>query len=139
MKQSYWFVRLLPLVLVAAGCTATQALSIKTDPVGANVYLQRSGDVEVRASYAGVGGRLGSVAFEDAFKSLGNSPVEYEFDLRSEELDVDGGYGGGQIVRFFREGMIRMEMDGYQVEERLVRFSGGKMRLDIVLRPVTPE
>ena len=136
MKRIGW---ILPLALVASGCTATQALSIKTDPVGANVYMQRRGDVEVRASYAGVGGRLGSVSFEEEFKSLGNSPVEYEFDLKSEELDVDGGYGGGQIVRHFHEGMIRVELDGYHVEERLVRFSGGKIRLDIVLRPIVPE
>jgi hypothetical protein len=95
--------------------------------------------VEVQASYAGIGGRIGFVSLEEAFKSLGNSPVEYEFDLRSEELDVDGGYGGGQIVRHFKEGMIRVEMDGFHVEERLVRFTGSKIRLDIVLRPVTPE
>jgi hypothetical protein len=136
MKRLSW---LLPLVLVAAGCTASQALSIRTDPVGANVYLQRRGEVEIKASYAGVGGRVGSVSFEEGFKSLGNSPVEYEFDLRSEELDVDGGYGGGQIVRHFEEGMIRIEMDGFHVEERLVRFTGGKIRLDIVLRPLRPE
>ena len=120
------------------GCASTQTLSIKTDPVGANVYLQRRGDIEVKANVAGVGGRLGSVAFQEEFRSLGNSPVEYEFDLRSEELDVDGGYGGGQIVRLFREGMIRIVMDGYHMEERLVRFSGGTIRLTIILRPIEP-
>ena len=54
-------------------------------PDGAQVYLQRKGDVEVAAYGVGFYGKVRPGSFEEEFFSLGTSPVDYEFHLEERE------------------------------------------------------
>lgn len=120
---------------VAAACGAPmQRISVETDPVGAEVTLQRSGDVEVEASVAGVGGTLGAGSFTEDFMTLGTSPVDYEFHLNRTDADVERGGSGGQLKRKYTEGLIRIALEGYRTVERRVHFDGSRIKLDIELQ-----
>ena len=130
---------ILVLVLATASACGTpmQRISVETDPVGAEVSLQRSGEVEVEASVAGVGGTLGAGSFTEDFMTLGTSPVDYEFQLNRTDADVERGGSGGQLKRRYTEGLIRIALQGYRTVERRVRFDGSRIDLDIELQPVS--
>jgi hypothetical protein len=124
------------LVLLAVACgPPMQRITVQTDPTGAAVSLQRSGEVDVSASVAGVGGSLGAGSFTEDFISLGNSPVDYEFQVSRTGAEVGAGGGGGQVKRRYTEGLIRIALEGYRTVERRVRFSGDRIALDIDLQP----
>ena len=127
----------LALGLLTACGTPMQRISVQTDPVGAEVTLQRSGEVEVEASVAGVGGTLGAGSFTEDFMTLGTSPVDYEFQLNRTDADVERGGSGGQLKRRYTEGLIRIALEGYRTVERRVRFDGSRISLDVTLQPVT--
>lgn len=112
-----------------------QRVSVETDPVGAEVSLQRSGEIQVEASVAGVGGSLGAGSFTEDFISLGTAPVDYEFNLKRTDADVERGGSGGQVKRQYTEGLIRIALEGYRTVERRVRFDGDRIKLDVELQP----
>ena len=56
----------LAAVLLAA-CGSAQKVSVRTDPVGAEVYLQRRGDLEINAKVKGIPGKVTASAFEEDF------------------------------------------------------------------------
>lgn len=119
-----------------AGCGAPmQRISVETDPAGAEVSLQRSGEVAIEASVAGVGGTLGAGSFTEDFMSLGTAPVDYEFHLNRTDADVERGGSGGQVKRKYTEGLIRIALEGYRTVERRVRFDGNRIKIDIELQP----
>lgn len=126
-------VSLVLALALSGGCASTQSLSVHTDPGGAEVYLQRRGEVEVQATVAGVHGQVGADSFEEEYFSLGTSPVEYEFHRKETEAAVQGPGAGGSVTRHFREGTIRVELEGYRTVERRVRFSGDAIVLRIAL------
>lgn len=129
--------RLPPVIGLAllAGCAATQQLRIETDPVGAEVYLQRRGDIEVSARVPGGAGRVDASTFEDAFEYLGTTPLEYEFRLREDQAAIDTPDVGGRVVKHYTEGTLRIELEGYRTVERRIRFTGEDLVLVIPLRP----
>lgn len=112
-----------------------QRISVETDPAGAEVSLQRSGEVAIEASVAGVGGTLGAGSFTEDFMSLGTAPVDYEFHLNRTDADVERGGSGGQVKRKYTEGLIRIALEGYRTVERRVRFDGNRIKIDIELQP----
>lgn len=122
--------------LFLAGCGSAQKVSVRTDPIGAEVYLQRRGDLEINAQVKGIPGRVTASAFEEDFRLLGNAPVEYEFELSERDVGIDVPEGSGSIVRHYKEGTIRVEREGYESVIRLVRFSGSTVDLLIALQPV---
>ena len=123
------------LAIGTAACGAPmQRITVETDPVGAEVSLQRSGDVQIEASVAGVGGTLGAGSFTEDFMTLGTSPVDYEFDLNRTDADVERGGSGGQLKRKYTEGLIRIALEGYRTVERRVRFDGSRIKLDVDLQ-----
>jgi hypothetical protein len=121
---------------VLIGCASTQELSVQTGPSGAEVFLQRRGDLEVHAAVEGVYGALNADSLGEEFYLLGTTPLEYEFDLREQEAAVYSPGAGGSVSRHFTEGTIRIVLDGYETVERLVRFSGSPISLVIPLQPV---
>ena len=123
------------VVLTACGAPM-QRISVTTQPVGADVSLQRSGEVQVEASVAGVGGSLGAGSFTEDFISLGTAPVDYEFHLNRTDADVERGGSGGQVTRQYTEGLIRIALEGYRTVERRVRFDGSRIKVDVDLQPV---
>ncbi|MGB5526799.1 MAG: hypothetical protein WBO43_00015 [Gemmatimonadota bacterium] len=130
------------LVLAAvllASCSSAQKVSVRTDPVGAEVYLQRRGDLEINARVKGIPGKVTASAFEEDFRLLGNAPVEYEFELSEDEVGIDVPEGSGSVTRHYKEGTIRVERPGYETVVRLVRFSGSPVDLTIALQPVRDE
>lgn len=130
------------LVLAAvllASCGSAQKVSVRTDPVGAEVYLQRRGDLEINARVKGIPGKVTASAFEEDFRLLGNAPVEYEFELSEDEVGIDVPEGSGSVTRHYKEGTIRVERPGYETVVRLVRFSGSPVDLTIALQPVRDE
>jgi len=129
---------LLELALVAA-CGSTQKVSVRTDPIGAEVYLQRRGELEITANVKGIPGKITANAFEEDFRLLGNAPVEYEFDLNEKDVGIDTPEGSGNIVRHYKEGTIRVERDGYETIVRPVYFSGGTVDLLITLQPLNED
>ena len=129
----------LAVVLIIAGCGSAQKVSVRTDPVGAEVYLQRRGDLEINARVKGIPGRVTASAFEEDFRLIGNAPVEYEFELTEEDVGIDVPEGSGNITRHYKEGTIRVERAGYETVVRLVRFSGSPVDLTIALQPLRDE
>ncbi|MGB5304474.1 MAG: hypothetical protein WBP17_15100 [Gemmatimonadota bacterium] len=130
------------LVLAAvllASCGSAQKVSVRTDPDGAEVYLQRRGDLEINARVKGIPGKVTASAFEEDFRLLGNAPVEYEFELSEDEVGIDVPEGSGSVTRHYKEGTIRVERPGYETVVRLVRFSGSPVDLTIALQPVRDE
>jgi hypothetical protein len=125
---------ILPLL---AGCGSAQKVSVRTDPIGAEVYLQRRGDLEINAKVKGIPGTFTGSSFEEDFRLIGNAPVEYEFELEEEEVGIDVPEGSGTITRHYKEGTIRIERAGYETVIRLVRFSGNPVDLLIALQPLT--
>ena len=129
----------LAVVLIIAGCGSAQKVSVRTDPVGAEVYLQRRGDLEINAKVKGIPGKVTASAFEEDFRLIGNAPVEYEFELTEEDVGIDVPEGSGNITRHYKEGTIRVERAGYETVVRLVRFSGSPVDLTIALQPLRDE
>ena len=122
-------------------CSAgsTQKVSVRTDPIGAEVYLQRRGELEITANVKGIPGKITANAFEEDFRLIGNAPVEYEFDLTEKDVGIDVPEGSGNIVRHYKEGTIRVEREGYETIVRPVYFSGGTVDLLITLQPLTRD
>lgn len=125
--------------LILVGCGSAQKVSVRTDPVGAEVYLQRRGDLEINAKVKGIPGKVTASAFEEDFRLLGNAPVEYEFELSEEEVGIDVLEGSGSVTRHYKEGTIRVERPGYETVVRLVRFSGSPIDLTITLQSLTED
>ncbi|MDH3734181.1 MAG: hypothetical protein OEU54_11630 [Gemmatimonadota bacterium] len=123
-------------VVFLAGCTSFQRISVETDPVGASVYLQRRGEIEVHGRVAGVVGGVGLESFEEDFIFLGNAPIDYEFERDVREVSVQSPEVGADVTRHYREGTIRVERTGYETVVRVVRFSGNAIVLVIDLLPV---
>jgi hypothetical protein len=124
---------------VLVGCASTQELSVQTEPSGAEVFLQRRGDLEVHAAVEGVYGALNADSLGEEFYSLGTTPLEYEFDLREQEAAVYSPRAGGSVTRHFTEGTVRIVLEGYETVERLIRFSGSRISLVIPLQPVSED
>ena len=120
--------------LLSAGCGSAQKVSVRTDPIGAEVYLQRRGDLEINAKVKGIPGKVTASAFEEDFRLLGNAPVEYEFELSEQGVGIDVPEGSGSITRHYKEGTIRIERDGYETVIRVVRFSGSAVELEVSLQ-----
>jgi hypothetical protein len=127
------------LLALLAACGSKQKVSIRTDPLGAEVYLQRRGEIEINANVKGIPGKITANAFEEDFRLLGNAPVEYEFDLSEKDVGIDTPEGSGNIVRHYKEGTIRVERAGYETVVRLVSFSGSAVDLMITLLPSSED
>ncbi len=123
------------LALLSAGCSSHgQRISVRTEPTGALVSLQRSGTQTISGSVAGVGGAIDGGRFTDDWITLGNAPVDYEFDLSES---AGGGYVagyGGQVTKRYRDGMVRVELEGYRTLERRVAFTGDPVDLVFTLQ-----
>jgi hypothetical protein len=134
--------RIVPLLLVTLGlgtftaCSSLQRIRVETDPVGASVYLQRRGEIEVHGRVAGVVGGVGLDTFEEEFTLLGTAPIDYEFERRVREVSVTSPDIGGEVTRHYREGTIRIEREGYRPVVRVVRFSGDDIVLIVTMEPV---
>lgn len=125
--------------LMLAGCGSAQKVSVRTDPIGAEVYLQRRGDLEIDAKVSGIPGTVTASRFEEDFRLIGNAPVEYEFELSEQGVGIDVPGGSGSITRHYKEGTIRIVRDGYETVIRVVRFSGSAVELDVSLQAVTRD
>jgi hypothetical protein len=124
---------------LATGCSAkTQSLSVDTVPGGAEVFLQRRGYTEVEAAVVGVVGVVDGGDFEEEWITLGNAPVEYEFELTESKGAFYWGGSGGNVRQHYREGTIRVELRGHRSISRLLSFSGDRIRLTLELPPEEP-
>lgn len=132
------FVLLMPGLLLLPGCVATQRLTVETDPPGAEVFLQRRGEVEVAGGASGIYGEVDVGSFEEEEFSLGTTPVDYEFDLEDREALVAGRGAGGEVTRRYIEGTIRIVLGGFETIVRRVRFSGSDIDLAVPLQPGGP-
>ncbi len=133
-RLRYGIVLVLAAGIFGACAPKHQRLTVETLPHGADVYLQRSGELEVAAAVAGYYGSLDAASFDEGFYSLGTTPVDYEFLLEDQEAVVAGGPAYGEVMRRYTEGRIRVVMDGYRTVERLVRFTGDHIDLELDLR-----
>lgn len=124
-------------VVGLSGCgSSKQKLSVTSSPAGAEVLLQRRGDLEIDVSVPTYGsGDLAAGKFEDDFITLGNAPVKYEFDLSESQGSINFKGAGGSATKHYREGTIRVQLPGFMTIERLVAFSGSAINLEITLQP----
>ncbi len=113
-----------------------QRIQVETDPIGASVYLQRRGDVEVHGRVAGIVGGADIETFEEEFVFLGHTPVDYEFRRRETQAAVYAPEATANVTRHYREGTIRVEREGYRTVVRVVRFGGDPIVLVITLETV---
>ena len=118
-------------------CGSGQQLNIESDPSGAEVYLMRRGEYEVNASIDGFGGSFDGDSFEEEFYLLGTTPLEYEFDLSDTESSffLPGLPAGVSVTKHYREGILKVEMDGYETEQRTIQFSDNLFNLVLSLVP----
>ncbi len=123
--------------LSLTGCgSSKQKVSVRTTPPGAEVLLQRRGDMDIDVSIPTIGsGDLDAGKFEDDFITLGNAPVEYAFELSESQGSVSFKGAGGSVTKHYREGTIRVQLPGYMTIERLVAFSGSAINLQFTLQP----
>jgi hypothetical protein len=124
-------------IISLAGCgSSKQQISVRTTPPGAEVQLQRRGDMEIDASIpvAGVSGSIDGARFEDEFVSLGNAPVEWKFELDDSQGSASFKGQSVSATKHYREGTIRVLLPGYQTIERLVAFSGSPIELHLTLQ-----
>jgi hypothetical protein len=129
---------LVAAVAVFSACgSSKQKIAISTVPAGAEVELQRSGTMDIDASIpvAGISGSLDGGDFEDRFITLGNAPIEYEFDLDESDARVSVRGQSVGVTKHYKEGTIRVRMPGYRTVERLVAFSGSPIELTLTLQP----
>ncbi len=119
-------------------CGSGQQLAIESDPGGAEVYLMRRGEYEVNASIDGFGGSFDGDSFEEEFYLLGTTPLEYEFDLSDTESSfyIPGLPAGVSVTKHYKEGILRVEMDGYETEQRTIQFSNNLFNLVLSLVPL---
>ncbi len=119
-----------------SGCgSSKQKLSVTSSPAGAEVLLQRRGDLEIDVSVPTYGsGGLAAGKFEDDFITLGNAPVKYEFELSESQGSINFKGAGGSATKHYREGTIRVLLPGYQTIERLVAFSGSPIELHLTMQ-----
>lgn len=121
--------------LLGACAPRHQRVRVETLPRGAEVFLQRSGEVEVQAAALGFRGSFDAGSFDETFFSLGTTPVSYEFLLEDREADLTGGPAAGAVTRRYTEGRIRVVMEGYRTVEQVVRFTGDGIDLELDLLP----
>ena len=117
----------LPLPACATG---QQQLTVQTVPRGAEVYLQRSGTLEIEATVAGVSGRIDAGSFREDFFLVGPAPVDFKFPLTERDATFQGEDAGGNVTRRYKEGLLRIILSGYLTEERSVLFTGNKVTLE---------
>jgi hypothetical protein len=137
-RPSVHAVLILATVLLVTACgSSKQRIEISTVPAGAEVELQRRGTMDIDASIpvAGISGSVDGGSFEDRFITLGNAPVEYEFELDESDARVAVSGQSVGVTKHYREGTIRVRMPGYQTIERLVAFSGSPIELTLTLQP----
>lgn len=121
-------------VLVLAACApGQQQLTVQTVPRGAEVYLQRSGTIEIEAAVAGVSGRVDAGSFRDDFFLIGTTPIDFKFPLTERDATVQGEQAGGNVTRRYKEGLLRIVLPGHHTEERSVLFTGNEVKLEIQL------
>lgn len=128
----------LSVALLGACAPKRQQVSVTTWPRGAEVFLQRSGEVEVQAAAVGFHGSFDAGSFNESFFSLGTTPVNYEFRLEDREAAVSSGLAAGDVTRRYTEGRIRVVMEGYRTIERAVWFSGDRIDLELDLLRTDP-
>lgn len=134
--KSIWGVALCSSILALSACSPSyQRVTVTTLPVGAEVYLQRSGVMQVTAAYSGFYGSIGAPSFEEGYYSLGTTPIDYEFLLDQQEATVAGAGAYGEVKRRYTEGRIRVVREGYRTVERAVRFTGDLLDFEIELEP----
>lgn len=126
---------ILALAPALVGCSSTPELllDIQVEPAGADVYLSRRGEKAYRGDFGPVEGDVRSEAFEEGFAFLGNAPLEYSSLL--EERESGGtilGIGAG-VMRKYKEGIVRIEKEGFEPVERHVRFVDGEVKLAVQL------
>jgi hypothetical protein len=137
-ERRCWLI-LLPGLFLLAGCVATQRVTVDTDPVGAEVFLQRRGQVEMKGGAHGIYAEVDVGSFEEEEFSLGTAPVDYEFDMEEREALVAGPRAGGSVTRRYVEGTLRIVMRGFVTVVRRVRFDGGRLNLFVPLEPARGE
>lgn len=137
MSTKYARAALLALSVFALGACSSnhQRVTVTTLPVAAEVYLQRSGVMQVNAGYSGFYGSIGAPSFEEGYYSLGTTPIDYEFVLDQQEATVAGAGAYGEVKRRYTEGRIRVVREGYRTVERAVRFTGDLLDFEIELEP----
>ena len=123
------------LALLTAGCAGTpmMRLDLASDPSGASVSISRRGEKAYQGSFGPVKGDVDADRFEEAFRSIGTTPLEYSSPLRDTLKDATVlGVGGREILRF-EEAIVRFEKPGYETVEKYVRFERGRRSLSAVL------
>lgn len=134
--KSVWAAVLCSSALALCACSPShQRVTVTTLPGGAEVYLQRSGVMQVNAAYSGFYGSIGAPSFEEGYYSLGTTPIDYEFVLDQQEATVAGAGAYGEVKRRYTEGRIRVVREGYRTVERAVRFTGDLLDFEIQLEP----
>lgn len=141
MNGKIVFIMFLVASLAAIAACGGQKLLIESDPSGAEVYLMRRGEYEIDASVEGFAGSFGGDSFEDDFYLLGTTPLEYEFDLTDTEhsFRIPGVPAGVRVTKHYQEGVIRVEMNGYETEERSIQFSSNTLNLVLSLIPLQEQ
>jgi len=110
-----------------------QQLTVQTVPRGAEVYLQRSGTIEIEAAVAGVSGKVDAGSFQEEFFLVGTTPVDFKFPLTERDVTFQGEDAGGNVTRRYKEGLLRIMLPGYRTEERSVLFTGDAVKLELQL------
>jgi hypothetical protein len=123
------------LSLTACGSVPHAELRITSEPAGARVFLSRRGQQKLQAKIGFIKSNMKSGAFEEEFQLIGTTPLEYSTPLQETSTDATLLGVGGKSLKFFEEGLLRFEREGYETAEKFVRFEKGSNSLAAVLVP----
>lgn len=120
-------------LLCGCGSTPEIVLDLRSDPVGAQVYLSRRGEKSIQADLGPLEGDVKSEPYEEEFRLIGTSPMIFVSPLEEAESKAKILGFGGAVMRKYREAVIRFQKDGFQTIERHVRFYDGEFSVAVTM------
>ena len=130
---------LLAIPLASCGSVPHAELSITSSPAGARVFLSRRGQQKLQAKVGFIKGNVKSGAFEEEFQLLGTTPLEYSTPLQETSTDATLFGVGGKALKYYEEGLLRFERDGFEVAEKFVRFEKGRNSISATMVSAVQE
>lgn len=127
---------LAPVLLTGCSSTPMMELDLRSDPVGAQVYMSRRGEKAVTGKLGPVKGNVRAESLEEDFVFIGTAPLTYSSPLSETESDARVLGFGGKVVRKYKDGVIRFEKPGFETVERHVRFQDGELKMKVSMPKV---
>ncbi|MCP3920103.1 MAG: hypothetical protein GY711_31645 [bacterium] len=130
------------LPLFTASCRTPEpemALSLRSRPEGAQVFLSRRGLKDHSENAESFRGPLVEEAVTEEFVLIGTAPLDYVTPLSESETETSDLGTESDVLVKYNECVVRFEKPGFAPVERRVRFHDGVMSVKVELSEVQPQ